>query len=382
MNLTLNRNRLLNLFRRLPMKAEMIGMLNRWNRWRLARLKTPKNLIFFVTNRCNARCQHCFYWRNLNQAPEEITLEQVRSVVRSLRHRLDTLMLTGGEPLLRSDLVEIMGVFANGNRTRKIHLTTNGSLPERLEQICREALSRFPVELSVQISLDGDEEYHNQLRGGDFYGRAVESLKRLQPLTAIHRNFLVSASTTLNRDNLRHLEHLSSLTRSLGVAWGFSLMRGTNYGIIRLAPEYIQDYSPRDEACQIPELSAIRDHLARLAPAAGEGDLRDLLQHFIWKHTLTLLGEQRSLIQCVAGRADGVLYPDGNVALCEVTTPFANLRDYDYDFFRLWNSAAAVAMRKHISCCSCIHGCHLVDSMKYDYRFLLETAGGDGPGKA
>lgn len=371
MNLTYHRNRLLQLFRHMPLKAEIIAMLNIWNRRRLARLKTPTNLIFFVTNRCNARCQHCFYWRNLNNAPAEISLEQIRTVVSSLRHRVDTLMLTGGEPLLRADLREIIDIFVRENRTRKIHLTTNGSLPDKLESLCREVVERLPCELSVQISLDGDEKYHNRLRGGDFYGRAIESLRRLQALAVSRKNLIVNAATTLNRDNLGQLNHLATTTQALGVSWGITLMRGTGYGILDLTPDCIQDYNPKDDACHIPSRDEIRAALALYFPVSEGLDLRTRLQNALWENTLLILEGKRALVRCVAGRADGVLYPNGDVALCEITKPVANLGDFDFDFYRLWHSPAAEARRSQIKRCSCIHGCHLVDSMKYDYRFLL-----------
>ena len=86
----------------------------------LQKLKTPKVLTFFITKRCNARCKHCFYWKELNNLKkEEMTLSQIKTFVKSLKHPLASVLLTGGEPFLREDLLQICQIFEKYNKTLK-----------------------------------------------------------------------------------------------------------------------------------------------------------------------------------------------------------------------------------------------------------------------
>lgn len=369
MKLTQNRNRLLAVFACLPFKPALVALLNRLRRARLARLATPENLIYFVTSRCNARCGHCFYWRDLNQGAKELALPEIRKLVASLRNRLDTVMVTGGEPLLRGDLYDIIEVFYRLNRVRKIHLTSNGSLPDRLQTLCENILGHMDIELAVQLSLDGDETYHNQLRGAPIYQSVMESLRRLKPLEQRHANFILSAATVLTRDNLCYLEPLARQMEERQIKWGFNLLRSSTYGILNLAPEYIANYSPKDERALLPPLDEIALLAQRYAPARP--DLRARLSRAVLENSLQLLRGRPIALKCRAGVVDGVLYANGDVAMCEVTRPFGNVKSTDYDFYRLWTSPSARAARRWIAACSCIHPCHMIDSMKYDYRFLL-----------
>ena len=80
---------------------------------------------------------------------------------------------------------------------------------------------------------------------------------------------------------------------------------------------------------------------------------------------------KRPPFKCAAGKTDAVIYPDGEVSLCEVTKPFGMLENYDYDLFKLWNSNEARSARENIKNCYCAHPCHLVSSMKQNVNFLL-----------
>ena len=70
----------------------------------------PVNLIFFVTSKCNLLCRHCFYWEELNLPKNELSLDEIEKVARSLPNLL-SLSLTGGEPYLRPDLPDIAAAF-------------------------------------------------------------------------------------------------------------------------------------------------------------------------------------------------------------------------------------------------------------------------------
>ena len=92
------------------------------------------------------------------------------------------------------------------------------------------------------------------------------------------------------------------------------------------------------------------------------------------EYLLEIIEKRKRIVPCLAGKVDGVIYPSGDVALCEYTKPFGNLRDFSLNFQRLWNSSKANERRKQITQCVCTHPCNLVNSMRYDFNTLVKLS--------
>ena len=63
-------------------------------------------MTFFVTSRCNFRCHHCFYWREIQEDKDELTLKEIGKFTKSLP-RLLHVLLTGGDDLPPQKLVQV-----------------------------------------------------------------------------------------------------------------------------------------------------------------------------------------------------------------------------------------------------------------------------------
>ena len=96
-------------------------------------------VIFFVTSRCNAKCETCFYHEELNR-PGDMTFEQIERVSRTMPPITD-LWLSGGEPTLRQDVDEIIRLFVENNGVRRVIVPTNGLLKSRTYTLVDNALS-------------------------------------------------------------------------------------------------------------------------------------------------------------------------------------------------------------------------------------------------
>lgn len=77
------------------------------------------------------RCEHCFYWEQLNDSVKDLTLDELRKVSRHMGW-LNNLLVTGGEPFLRRDLAEILEAFVNNNKLQFTLIPTNGFYRERI----------------------------------------------------------------------------------------------------------------------------------------------------------------------------------------------------------------------------------------------------------
>jgi cyclic pyranopterin phosphate synthase len=104
-----------------------------------------------VTDKCNFRCRYCMPAEGLDwlDRDELLTFEEIERLVRVLASMgVDEVRLTGGEPLVRRDLPELVGMLARTPGVRDLSLTTNGVLLDRLAGPLVEAgLRRLNVSL-------------------------------------------------------------------------------------------------------------------------------------------------------------------------------------------------------------------------------------------
>ncbi|MCZ7585179.1 MAG: radical SAM protein [Deltaproteobacteria bacterium] len=125
----------------------------------------PTNLTFFVTGACAFQCKTCFYWHHLNEADNELTLDEIERLAPSLAG-CSWIALTGGEPLQRRDFGGVLEAVMRKARPPYLTLVTNGFHPKRLEESLRNALPFLDGGvLRVSVSLDGVGALHDEIRG-------------------------------------------------------------------------------------------------------------------------------------------------------------------------------------------------------------------------
>ncbi len=164
-----------------------------------------------VTDRCNLSCRHCL----LSCGPRReagLDTEALRGILREA-HELgaDTFYFTGGEPLLRRDIVELLREVTAGYGATAVVLT-NGALLEG-ELVAR--LAELPRgQLFLQVSLDGATAARNDaLRSAGSFEGAVRGIR-----AARAAGLEVTIATVVLKDNLAELPAIARLARSLGVA--------------------------------------------------------------------------------------------------------------------------------------------------------------------
>lgn len=184
-----------------------------------------------LTERCNLRCLYCMPdWNckelnreNRNESREEITLEEIRELVQLFASLgIKKVRLTGGEPLLRKDILEIVNEISKTQGIEEVTLTTNGILLENMiENLEKAGIKR------VNISLDtlDEYEYRKITRGGDIEKvlRAIEKCLNLGIKVKI--NCVIT-----NFQNLNSLEKLLELTIKSDIDLRFIEMMPIGYG--------------------------------------------------------------------------------------------------------------------------------------------------------
>ena len=319
--------------------------------------RLPAELIFFVTSHCHLRCKHCFNWKNL-QRSSDLSLAEIVALARSVP-TLKNLMISGGEPFLRQDIVEICQAFARHCRLDMIDIPTSGTLVEKTlsdVELILQAIS--PATLSIGISLDGMKEYHDDNRGvpGTF-DKAVECCDRLLVLKRRYRRLRVNILTTLASDNREELLALESF-----VAKRFPQLDNLYWGVVRG-----DSRDPEAAGVEGDDLASVDErYLAH--DAHRKGKEQPLVSRFYELRRLAL-EKSRQPVPCVAANRIAVVYDDGSVAPCEMLPTVGSLKEDSFD--RIWSGAQMRQARESIAAgnCSCTHECFLFPSFE---AFLLE----------
>ena len=125
-----------------------------------------KTAFVYITNRCNAKCQHCFYYDELNKQVDEMTLADYKNLARVLEKEVNQVIITGGEPFIRKDIEEISKYFLKNPFIHSLNYITNGVLPDRVEEKVTKILhyASRNTRILVNISIDGMEKTHEKIR--------------------------------------------------------------------------------------------------------------------------------------------------------------------------------------------------------------------------
>jgi len=334
---------------------------------RLASLRTPTSVILYVTQRCNARCAHCFYWKELDAAGSELSLEDIRKLARSFERPV-TLAVTGGEPFIRKDVFDIAETFARLNGCREIGFATNGILTGRVVETCSRILEQLRLEsLGVQVSLDGLEQTHNAIRAVPAFAPALDTVRQLAEVARRNPRFSVHVACCIQKKNFAELKDFVEFMIPFRVPMRFALVRGESFGTWNLPEGSSSGIDPRDKESPLVPVEQLEEFFAWLRRRNDESEFKfwPPMQRDLIDLSLRMLREQRKCVSCYAGSIDGVIYANGDVALCELTRPVGNLHDFDMDIEKLWRSTGADEMRKKIRACFCIHGCNLVTGLLF-----------------
>jgi cyclic pyranopterin phosphate synthase len=134
------------------------------------------NLRISVTDRCNIRCYYCMPEREAEFVPraEILTFEEIERFVRiAVGLGITKVRLTGGEPLLRKDLPELVRRIAEIPGIRDMALTTNGVLLDELaEPLYKAGLRRINVHLDTL-----DRERFRRITRRDVFDRVLRGLE-------------------------------------------------------------------------------------------------------------------------------------------------------------------------------------------------------------
>jgi len=225
----------------------------------------PITVSFEITYNCNANCEHCdlgAYVEEPRLAPEEFAkwIPKLKPAVAQI---------SGGEPTLRKDLVEIIRAMREKDPVPVFIITTNVQILDEKRYL---ALKEAGVD-QFSLSLDYPDERQNTFR---HLKKNFEHISELVPTLAGHGNNDLILACVVQSDNFRDLPRIAELAKKWGVAVNFS-----TYNSLRTGKEFYLVTSPEDLA----DLSKVVDQLVAMQKdgypiLTSEWTLRQMIEFF------------------------------------------------------------------------------------------------------
>jgi MoaA/NifB/PqqE/SkfB family radical SAM enzyme len=315
----------------------------------------PSFLVLFVTARCNARCGFCFYADQLNRPAlekTELSLEELRRISERCGN-IPYLLISGGEPVLRDDLYDIVGYFIRNAGAQFITIPSNGLSPARSEDLFTRLTASFPgCHFRAAFSIDFPDDRHDRSRGiAGCLESLLESSSRINRLKRTASNLTLDIVTVYLPDNAGDHALLRSFVKER--------IAPDNHELHLLRPEWPAVTVPGIQTGEfLKELALYRRGSAQQESRYLSPMFRGLNSLYIHNMESIMNGKRSS--GCTAGRKISVIDETGKVRLCEFRPDIlGDLRANGYNLKKiLRQSSAREALREmHRSRCTCTWEC-------------------------
>ena len=294
------------------------------------------DVSIILTYRCQMRCQMCNIWKNPTDKDKEITSQELEI----LPGGFEFINLTGGEPFLREDLVDVIRVLSP--KAKRIVVSTSGWHYERILKI----VPRFK-NVGVRVSIEGLSRKNDELRGREGgFDRGLKTLLGLKRAGVRDIGFGITVSNYNSEDML----WLYELGKSMGMEFATAAFHNSYY--FHKVDNLITNI---DEVC------------ANFRELAG----RQMRENHpkSWFRALFNLGliryvnGQRRMLPCEAGTVNFFIDPYGEVYPCNGLEEkywkesMGNIRQAQ-SFEEIWNGPKAEEVRDKVR--TCLKNCWMV----------------------
>jgi radical SAM protein with 4Fe4S-binding SPASM domain len=321
--------------------ARRLALVGRLAETWVHRPPSPNRVVLDVTRRCNLRCRMCHTWRA--PAKGELTLAEIDALLSALP-RLVWLDVTGGEPFVRQDVEELLGLaIERPPALHVLHFQTNGWATDRIVQATAATRARRRgVELVVTVSIDGPPAVHDHIRGRiGAFERALATLRALWTLPGVE----VHVGTTITSDNADVVEELGELL--LAAVPGFHARRW-HWNWAQVSRHFYGNEHVRAWP-RVPPDELLRTLRRRRGMPKG---LVELMEQLYLLHLEFVQRGEPSGIPCQALRSTVFVSPEGELYPCHLyDRPLGNLREHD--LATLWASEAVAEARRDIEALAC-----------------------------
>lgn len=285
-----------------------------------------------ATYRCNAHCQMCNIWQHPSARADEFE----PALLEKLPGGMARLNITGGEPMIRDDIIEIAHILQK--KTRRLELSTNGFFTERIVALCKEI-----PDMTVRVSIEGLPALNDRVRGiKDGFDHAIRTILRLKAMGMRDIGF----SMVISDHNCADLLDLYQLCASAGFEFASAVMHNSFY------------FHKTDN--QVSDLAKVEREMQRFIRALLSSRRADLrLRAKDWARAYLSLGLLQHMqgktrpLPCAAGTDFFFVSPQGEILSCNGSPEpwvMGDLRAHTFE--EIWHSRQAEAIRQRVRACT------------------------------
>lgn len=305
-------------------------------------------LVYYVlTKECNLRCEHCIR-EYVADEPQFMTFENAVSGIQKLDMYFAKgydLAFSGGEPTIHACFDEILDFALKNSVAKNIIICTNGISKFFDNKILKYQKNK---NILIQISIDGDQCCHDNIRGKGNFSRAIEKVKYL-----IDLGFNVSVASTVTIDNMESMFVLKEILLSLNLKkWRISSVLPYGCADMNLCPS-VEVWNRFVEDITLKNTGSMKIYCRKMYDFSLLDNLDD--------SQLNLVSSMRKfekLNNCGSGNRKLYVFPNMDVCGCTCVRDivFGNLNKQD--FSKILNSKNASLIRNYeLSADSLCHRC-------------------------
>jgi len=307
----------------------------------------PIYINFPVTYKCNMRCSMCDIWQRYSKDSkklrEELTLDEIKKIFSENRDFLSNVKsvgLTGGEPFMRDDIVDIVRVIHENLPKARIGAQTNGFMTERIIKKVKEILE-FYSEFGMAVSLDGVEETHDKVRGvKNTFSNAMKTIRSAKDL-GIDR---ITTGMTISAVNYDQINKVKEIAEDMGTEFSCFL---ADEG------DYFDNVGDSKTLTEEMKKRVIKD-LGQFSHNYYMDNLRKQMED----------GKKRTL-PCYSGFTSFVIDPYGEMRPCIILSDsFGDLKNNKME--DLLKTEKAKRIRNKVKKCTCWNQCEVSTSALVD----------------
>ncbi|MHB8173817.1 MAG: radical SAM protein [Nitrospirota bacterium] len=285
-----------------------------------------------TTYRCNAKCHMCNVWKHPTRESEEIKPETLAKLP-----ALDFCNITGGEPFLRRDLPDIVGILKK--KSRRIVVSTNGYFTDRVLEV-----AQAHRDIGFRVSIEGLPAANDELRGlKDGFDHGIRTLMGLQRMGVKDIGFGITVSDR----NARDMIELYQLAKSMKLEFATAAVHNSCY---------FHKYD--NEIMRKAEVTACFEELIK--ELLWTRRVKNWFRAYFNYGLVNYVNGGKRLLPCEAGSANFFVDPWGEIKPCnglnDSSVSMGNLNQKS--FSEIWSGEDAARIRSEVK--SCPRNCWMI----------------------
>jgi len=321
------------------------------------RLEFPYKLTLVLTYLCNYKCKTCNIWQK--RPEDELTFEEIDLFFKN-SNRFNWIDFTGGEIWIRNDIIPIVESSLKYCRNLAlVHFPTNGYYTQKTVEGVKEIMKMKPPKMIITVSLDGDEEMNDAIRGKKGgWKRQIDTFRQLKEIKGVEVVF----GMTLSKHNAGHYKQTFDAVKKV-----IPDFRHKDFHV-NIAHQSAHYYNNADHVKDNSANDLVIQELKKYQKSRGPvvGPVSYLEQQYLGK-VEQYLDTGSTPVKCHSLKSSCFIDSWGNVYPCVTyDVKIANIRDHNYDLEKIWNLPKTNELQKEIwkgNCPQCWTPCEAYQSI-------------------